>query len=191
MNIRVIENVVPNDQQDYLENILLGNQFPLYINSKSVHLDNKTAFSDKHTKESLRLNHCFINDGQLVSEHWGLIEQLSIAVVRALNLPPKLSSCKLNVNFPVFNFSDSDYYPPHYDTTDKGVVAIYYVNNADGDTLFFESNKTEEDEFRLIKSYTPKKGTLVAFPESMLHANKPPKHTPARCVINFNFLKDY
>ena len=191
MSIQVIENVIPKDYQDYLEGFLLGNQFPLYLNSKSVLLDNKTAFADKNTKESLRLNHSFIHEGQLVSKHWKVIEQLTIEIVRALNLPPKLASCKLNVNFPVGNFSDSDYYPPHYDTTDKGLIAIYYVNDSDGDTLFFEGAKSDGAEFKIIQSFKPKKGTLVAFSESQLHANKPPKNTPARCVINFNFLKDF
>ena len=191
MSIQIIEDVIPKDQQDSLEKILLGNQFPLYLNSMSVYLDNKTAFSDKHTKESLRLNHSFIHEGQLISEHWKIVEPLTVAIVQALNLPPKLSSCKLNINFPVNNFSDEDYYPPHYDTTDKGIVAVYYVNDSDGDTLFLENTKSESDEFKIIQSCTPKKGTLVAFPENQLHANKPPKITPARCVINFNFLKEF
>lgn len=190
MNIQIIENVIPKEQQDHIEKILLGNQFPLYLNSKSVHLDNKTAFSDKNTKESLRLNHSFIHEGQLVSEFWGIIEPLTVAIVKALNLPPKLSSCKLNINFPVNNFSDNDYYPPHYDTTDRGIVAVYYVNDSDGDTLFLESDK-KGDEFKIIQSCTPRKGTLAAFPETQLHANRPPKTTPARCVINFNFLRDF
>ena len=191
MNINIIENIIPKDYQDHLERMLLGNQFPLFLNTKNVDLDNKTAFVDKHAKFSLRLNHSFIHEGQLVSEHWKLIEPLTIEIVKALELPPKLSSCKLNINFPINHFSDTDYYPPHYDTTDRGIVAVYYVNDSDGDTLFMESTKGGDDEFKIIKSVTPKKGALAYFPEDVLHTNKPPKVTPARCVINFNFLKDF
>jgi len=191
MNINTIENIIPKDYQDDLERVLLGNEFPLFLNSKNVNLDNKTAFTDKNAKFSLRLNHSFIHDGQLISGHWKLIEPLTIAIIKALNIPPKLSSCKLNINFPINHFLDSDYYPPHYDTTDKGIVAIYYVNDADGDTLFMNSIKDQNDEFKINKSVTPKKGTLVYFPENVLHTNKPPKNTQARGVINFNFLKDF
>lgn len=191
MDIKILENIISKDYQDRLENILLGNQFPLYLNSKNVDLDNKTAFTDKNAKFSLRLNHSFIHEGQLASDHWKLIEPLTIEIVKALNLPPKLSSCKLNINFPINHFLDTDYYPPHYDTTDKGVVAIYYVNDSDGDTLFMDSRREDGDEFKIIKSVTPKKGALVHFPENVLHTNRPPKQTPARCVINFNFLKDF
>lgn len=191
MDINLLENIVPKDYQDLLEKTFLGNQFPLFLNSKNVILDNKTAFSDKNAKFSLRLIHSFINEGQLASDHWKLIEPLTIEIVKALGLPPKLSSCKLNINFPVNHFSDTDYYPPHYDTTDSGIVAIYYVNDSDGDTLFMDSDKGDNDEFKIIKSITPKKGTLAYFPENVLHTNRPPKITPARCVINFNFLRDF
>jgi hypothetical protein len=191
MNINLLENIIPNDYQDHLEKVLLGNQLPLFLNSKNVDLDNKTAFTDKNAKFSFRLNHSFIEGGQLVSEHWKLIEPLTIEIVKALNIPPKLSSCKLNINFPVNHFLDTDYYPPHYDTTDKGIVAIYYVNNSDGDTLFMDSVKGEDDEFKIVKTLTPKKGALAYFPENVLHTNRPPQQTQARCVINFNFLKDF
>jgi len=191
MNINTIEDIVPKDYQDQLEKVLLGNTLPLFLNSKNVDLDDKTAFTDKNAKFSIRLNHTFIHEGQLVSEHWKLIEPLTIAIIKALNIPPKLSSCKLNINFPINHFSDSNYYPPHYDTTDKGIVAIYYVNDSDGETLFMDSVKGGNDEFKIIQTLTPKKGMLAYFPENVLHTNKPPQNTEARCVINFNFLKDF
>ena len=189
-NIHVIEDVIPKEMQDELEKKLLGNQFPLFLNTKSVYVDEHTGFWDSNTKESVRLNHCFVTEGQLVSNEWPLIESLSLAIVNKIGIPPKMSSCKLNVNFPVVDFSEKNYYPPHFDTTDKGIVAIYYVNDADGDTLFMQNEKVD-GQYPIIYSFTPRKGTLIYFPESQLHANKPPRATPARCVINFNFLQDF
>lgn len=189
-NIHVIENIIPVEQQDLLEKQLLGNQFPLFLNTKSAHIDEETGFWDINTKESVRLNHCFVTEGKLVSNEWGLIESLALAIVNKIGIPPKMSSCKLNVNFPVVDFSENHYYPPHYDTADKGIVAVYYVNDSDGDTLFM-SNEKKDGAYPIIYSFTPKKGTLVYFPENQLHANKPPRNTPARCVINFNFLKEF
>lgn len=52
MNINTIENIIPKDYQDELERVLLGNEFPLFLNSKNVNLDNKTAFTDKNAKFS-------------------------------------------------------------------------------------------------------------------------------------------
>jgi hypothetical protein len=40
-------------------------------------------------------------------------------------------------------FGPLHHFPAHYDTTDKAVVAIYYVNDSDGETLFF--NKKDID----------------------------------------------
>ncbi len=189
-NIHVVENIIPVDQQDALENKLLGNQFPLFLNTKSVHVDDETGFWDINTTESVRLNHCFVTEGKLVSNEWGLLESLALAIVNKIGIPPKMSSCKLNVNFPIADFSEKNYYPPHYDTSDKGIVAIYYVNDSDGDTLFMTNEKID-GEYPIIYSFTPKKGALVYFPENQLHANRPPRATAARCVINFNFLQDF
>ena len=190
MSFNVIENVVPIDIQNAIENRFLGSNFPLFLNDRSVDLDYKTAFSDAHTKDGYRLNHSFVRDGQLVSNEWGLIEPIALALVNAIGLKPKIASCKLNLTFPNPEFGESDHFPAHFDTTDKAVVAVYYVNNSDGDTLFF-SGKNSEGIFEISDAFTPKKGAIAYFNETTLHANRPPMKSRARCIINFNFLLDF
>jgi hypothetical protein len=185
----VIEEIISESQQNLIESRFLGPNFPLYLNDRSVHLDNKTAFSDKNTKDGYRLNHYFVKEGKLVSNDWALIEPIALSLVNRLGLEPKIASCKLNINFPDPRFEDGDYFPPHFDTTDRAIVAVYYVNQADGNTLFF--NRDGAGSLREIASIAPKKGSLVYFDQSLLHANKPPKLAKVRCVINFNFLLDY
>ena len=61
------------------------------------------------------------------------------------------------------------------------VVILYYVNDADGDTVFFDGNNN------IVKSVTPKKGTAVLFNGHILHAGGiPKKHS--RCIVNYNIL---
>jgi len=190
MTFQIIENIIPVNQQNLIEDRFLGSNFPLYLNDRSVHLDNLTAFSDENTKDGYRLNHYFVKEGKLTSNEWSLIEPIALALVTKLGLEPKIASCKLNINFPDPSFTDKDHFPPHYDTTDRAIVAIYYVNEADGDTLFFNRNE-KAGTFELTASLRPQKGMLVYFDNTVLHANKPPKLANIRCVINFNFLLDY
>lgn len=56
--------------------------------------------------------------------------------------------------------------------------AIFYLNDADGDTVFFDKNKKET--FRC----SPKKGRVVFFSSHMLHRATPPIQNERR-VINF------
>jgi hypothetical protein len=59
------------------------------------------------------------------------------------------------------------------------LVVLYYVNDADGDTVFFN----EKNE--IIKSVSPKRGRVVAFDGSIYHGGGVPKNGP-RCAINFD-----
>ena len=190
MSINVIENIIPIEQQNAIEKRFLGSNFPLFLNSRSVDLDNKTAFADPNTKDGYVLNHMFVNQGALVSKEWMLVEPIALTLVTKLGLEPKIASCKLNLTFPNPEFGVNDHFPAHYDTPDKAVVAVYYVNDADGDTLFFKE-KNSDGLYEVEHRFTPKKGSLVYFNESVLHANHPPRTSQARCIINFNFLLEF
>jgi hypothetical protein len=75
--------------------------------------------------------------------------------------------------------SDLDHYQPHQDSPGPHTVVIYYVNDAEGDTVFFDDNK------QIVKRVTPKKGRVVLFDGAVLHAGSPARNQP-RCLVNFN-----
>jgi hypothetical protein len=188
--MNLIENIISEDLQEKIESYLLGNTFPLYLNPKTVNVDNQSGFGDKLSKDGYVLNHYFIREGQLVSQDaWKIIEPIAIEFIKKMGIPPKIASCKLNIIFANPNHSFPNYFPPHYDTPDKAIVAIYYVNNADGDTILFKDQK-ENGSYVVDKSISPTRGSMLYFNQSTLHSNYSPNNTSLRCVINFNFLLD-
>lgn len=66
----------------------------------------------------------------------------------------------------------------------KWKTAIYYVNDSDGDTLFFDNEKN------IVYRQTPKANTLVIFDGETYHAPQLPLVTDKRIVININVLLD-
>ena len=60
------------------------------------------------------------------------------------------------------------------------IAARYYINDSEGDTVFFDDNKKE------IKRVSPKKGRIVFFNGNQLHSGSYPTNTP-RFILNFNF----
>jgi len=68
----------------------------------------------------------------------------------------------------------------HTDTDYPHLVCLYYVNDSDGDTLFFDNNGNE------IKKVSPKKGRIVFFEGSISHCGSEP--SKLRSIINFNFI---
>jgi len=77
-----------------------------------------------------------------------------------------------------------EHHPIHIDTPadDKsGLVlsCILYVNDSDGDTLFY-SNETQE----IVQRVSPKENRLLAFPADLLHSSSPPRDTMTRFMCN-------
>ena len=69
------------------------------------------------------------------------------------------------------------HHAPHVDLNIPHTSLIYYVNDADGDTLFFD-----EDYETQIDSVTPKKGRAVLFNGLIPHAAGIPTLGP-RCIV--------
>lgn len=76
----------------------------------------------------------------------------------------------------------SNSFTPHQDLTYPHYVLLYYINDSDGDTVFYENDGITE-----IKRITPKKGRVVFFDGLILHSASNPTTNP-RMVFNYNFL---
>ena len=72
-------------------------------------------------------------------------------------------------------------HPPHIDFPEPHWVCLYYVNDSDGDTIFYgEDQKTE------IKRVSPKKGRIAFFEGSIYHSASVPTKNH-RIIVNINF----
>ena len=58
-------------------------------------------------------------------------------------------------------------------------VLLYYVNDADGDTCFFDGGE-------IVRRVAPKRGRAVFFDGRIAHASSGPVETRFRVVINVN-----
>jgi hypothetical protein len=76
----------------------------------------------------------------------------------------------------------SNTFLPHQDLNHPHYVLLYYVSDSDGDTVFYDDDGVTE-----IKRVSPKKGRVVFFDGSILHAASNPTTVP-RIVFNYNFL---
>jgi hypothetical protein len=192
-NIQIIDNLLIPELQDGLEQIFLGQDFPLHLNTSTVIKTDPGVYFDKNTKDYHQLIHNFVRFGEKTNSnftHW--IDLISSTLLKRLEITDhKFWRCKLNVNFPNREFLDHEYFPIHLDiiSDQPGLVAIYYINDSDGDTLFFEDpTSIDFEELKIVTSVSPKKGRIVVFNKSVLHSHRPPKNSRVRGVINFNFL---
>ena len=89
---------------------------------------------------------------------------------------------KCNLNLNVTGYKKSSHQPIHQDQILKGYMSlIYYINDSDGDTIFFNKDLKE------TKRVKPKKNTAVLFDSNILHCGCNPIKSMRRAVINFIF----
>lgn len=89
----------------------------------------------------------------------------------------------------------------HVNKTCPHLVMLYYVNNCDGDTIFydktindipkeFHSNPEEYCELKQIYSVTPKRGRVLFFDGSIYHAAVTPTKN-VRCIITSDLFGEF
>jgi hypothetical protein len=93
---------------------------------------------------------------------------------------------------------DVPHHNPHVDFYEPHQVALYYVNDSDGDTVVFEETSDDltleqsarhanENRFTPIERVSPRKGTMVGFDGKHYHASMHPMRHQSRIVVTFDF----
>jgi hypothetical protein len=107
------------------------------------------------------------------------------------NIPIKqITRIKSNI---LTKSSNSGYHSPHIDHDFEHKVFLYYVNDSDGDTIFFnefwssDNPATEETLTEQIR-VAPQQGLGVVFDGFQYHASTSPQDNKFRCVVNIPFI---
>ena len=191
--INVVENFLSPQYQDHLEKIMLGREFPWFYLDHTAEPNYETCFPADGMQDGFQFVHTFIDQGNLCSDRLSLVLPIAFALMAKEGINTESHErMKANITFPIAGRSDGSFKPPHVDTLRANTItAIYYVNDADGDTLFFDNYETEKlngFRFEVRQRIQPKKGMLVYFDADVLHTSEFPA-TGARCVLNFNFVQ--
>lgn len=168
--MQIIENFIPQSCQDYIENVSFQRFDWRYLPDASG-LDYQTnipAFS-----------HMFLENGEIKSPWYPNFEPILIMMSEASKLSlDKLDRIRFGLYLPLLgapehNNIHNDYSEPH-------TVVLYYVNDSDAPTYFFNQ------QHQVIDTVMAKKGRAVIFDGSILHASSCPK-VGSRITLNLNF----
>ena len=172
--IKIIDNCIPVKQQDLIIKELLQNKYFPWFYREDVTAD----FNIELSQQRPALTHYFILDKNPNSESLNLV----LPIIDSLT-KKQIIQCRGFLQFPLnLKLIGSKHDTPHTDFFYPHTVYLYYVIDSDGDTLFLKNSK-------IVKKITPKKGRLVIFNGDIQHTAEQPKKG-ARCVINFDVIKD-
>jgi hypothetical protein len=188
--LNIIDNFVKPRIQDDIERLFLDNNFPYFYNpvtvvhasSGVVEYSDGPLLVDENTLDSPQFTHHFVSGDKIVSRYWDMISPISNKLIDTIDVDSYVTRCKINLNTMDIRYEDK-YHTPHIDNAfENQITAIYYVNDSDGDTFFFD------DDGKITKRVTPKKGRLVWWKGKIFHAKASPVKTPQRMVLNYNIL---
>tara|TARA_B100001057_G_scaffold64039_3_gene57589 strand:- start:7158 stop:7685 length:528 start_codon:yes stop_codon:yes gene_type:complete len=171
--IIVKDNLIPQELQDYYHTLVFGST-KINATLPLVCKYEPTAFDGGNIPVSFE--HVLKSSTKL-TEHYGNFSKIPQTVFAELNIDfIDIIAARLFITVP--HKTKLDFYAPHTDRPEKHLGLIYYVNDSDGDTVFFEKEK-------VIEKVTPKKGRIVLFDGETLHSGGFPTDNP-RCIVNFN-----
>lgn len=193
-NIYEIENIIPIDYQNHIEKLMLGSNFPWYYNPSLVSPDQEfLQRADNHQG----FNHFFLEQGK-PSAYFESLYPLALSIT---SHPCIVSNnlVRMRANLTLNSAGSSlQHHLPHIDMWSPHWVAIYYVNDSDGDTVIFNEtnddydsgpsdvNKILSGNFTIKRRVTPKKGKVLIFEGKYYHTSSWPTVNKCRSVININ-----
>jgi hypothetical protein len=188
-NVIIIDDVVDKVTQNLIESTIFGKD--------TQWIFSRTTFYDKHPEvtEQQRTSLMAFTKPILDPEKRYRDKNIDLYHNLVPNVKTMLHS-RIQLQLPVITEIDKIYGVPHVDgyRPFPYQVAVYYVNDSDGDTVLFKQtthNASPEDVknglLEIDTTVSPKKGRLVIFPGDVYHAVGKPKND-IRCIINYNFV---
>ena len=191
--MKIIENVIPRNIQDDLERKVLDHRFPWhYLSSAVLGVQVNKDYLEKKREEFLNgeiVDTKLFFHNILVDSNPGPFFSWFTPLIDVIQYEG-LSILRMNMNFsiPLFDISGSSWGVPHVDLPDETsyTTGVYYVTDADGDTILFNEKYGYQGKLTIQKRIKPTKGTLILFDGNTLHAASPPRSNKPRIVVNIN-----
>ncbi len=183
--IIVLDNVLSEDDYNNLFNVVNDRtSFSWYFLN---HYHNLSLLDDNNDISTHGFVHNFLHDNVVYSNNIRILDPILNRLAEHFHCPVIPVRMKINMTL---NIGKQVEHYPHIDMGEaiynsNYKTAIFYINDSDGDTLFFD-----DDKETIVHRQTPQKNSLVVFDADTYHAPQLPLVSARRLVININILLD-
>ena len=194
----VYDDIVSPDYQDFLENI--------FVKQAGMHWVIVPDLNSPPDVANLGGIDCFVDTVADERKAYGLVRQ---PITKGIDSDPVLATLlksfvyavtdRIDVKVTKINAARAFMQLPwdgpeqskfHVDDIEPHMVLLYYINDADGDTVLSNRRYVSGEQYHgvdaeILKRVSPKKGRAILFDGSIYHAASIPRKG-LRCVLNFN-----
>ena len=195
-----LDNALPQDLDNiFKQNIFNCGWFMTRTINPSQFKVNTGVVEDKNTFNAIQFTHVVLNnniqDTPISSAYDRVYQALKVMVQKCGYEVDKVMRLKFNLLTPHPRFKEGQYNVPHIDNPQWAVEdnqwnLIYYPEDSDGDTIFFNEKfdgKFLKEDLTIRERITPKNNTAVMFKGNIWHTSSNPIYTDWRIVLNANF----
>lgn len=175
--MKIIDNCTSDFLATEIETIFLD-QYTNWLYDATT-LGHTSSYDNEYKfQDTFQLIHPILDNGRPDSLYTQLVLNLGNSIFSNMGLDV-LNYRRIKVN-QLCKAVNNNSHPPHVDDLSENMVSlIYYVNDADGPTYFFNH------EMQCVTKVMPKKNRGVIFPSNVYHASSSPIISNRRLVINY------
>ena len=176
--LEVFDDIIPLPLQNYIEYLLTQNSgFNWKLNNNLSGVKNSS--DEIGFASPLRnLEHNSYENGNNIFKHYDSLISPLYFFTNYYNLIVK--EVLVARSFLQLPSTKSTPQAPHTDLSIPHFIFLYYVNDSDGDTIFYGEDGATE-----IQRVSPKKGRIAFFDGAIIHAGSSPSKTK-RAIINIS-----
>ena len=161
--MELTKNLLPNTDFINIQNLLLGADFPWYLNEAGKSGTDPSLYNFQFT-------HTFYGNNQVHSSYYNDL----LPLINTIN-PKSLIKIKANITTVTDNIH---YFDMHTDFDYECTTAVFYINSNNGLTVFENGEQNQSIE-----------NSLFEFNSLLKHTGTTSTDTKVRCLINLNYFK--
>jgi len=191
----VIDDLVNIEYQNYIKDILIGEESYKDQNFPWYYTEDVTGAGDYDSQHRTALGHNYVellDDDKTTSIisnfHELFVPMLKKACSRVGMYQSNVIQGRSFLQFPLNLKNPLEPDTPHIDIyRRKHLVVLYYVCDSDGDTIIYNEREYERPDgmYTIKQKVTPKQGRAVLFDGMLMHTAMQPINN-IRCVVNYN-----
>jgi len=196
--IEIIDNALPESIFKELYNQVIDGDFPWYLTNdinrsrlEGSEEENPGLCEDNNSISSYQFVHILYNlnsDIKIRSSYFNLFNKVIFNFLENKNMTGHLYRSKLNLLTNLHKIKDNNLYNiPHVDIDIPHFSVLLYLNESDGDTIFFnernDGQKTRPKSVSIKERISPKRNRIV-LSNGNFHTSTNPINTDYRIVYN-------
>ena len=176
--IAIKDDIIPELYQDRIYSMMTNTVFPwTFLQDVTYREQDIVKNINANATGTTGFAHLFYDrQNEHESRYWDFLFPLFLTIVDNPNFELLRAKGGLLLN------TNSGYNHAHIDADMPHTTTLYYVNDSDGDTYFFDNDGS------VIQTVKPKKGRIVTFNGLTYHSSSCPVENSHRLVLNFNYV---